>query len=77
MPVGHINDTRRTNIMIQVGQTIDLGWNGAKYFDEMLGYSEVRVEAVGVDWIVVRTPTGKAYATGFTPGANIKQELEA
>ena len=67
----------RNTTALLVGQTIDLGWNGAKYFDEMLGYSEVRVEAVGVDWIVVRTSSGKAYATGFTPGVDIKQELEA
>lgn len=53
--------------MIQVGQTIELGWNGAKYFNEILAYSEVRVEAVGIDWIVVRDSNGRPWATGFLP----------
>ena len=53
--------------MIQIGQTIELGWNGAKYFNEILAYSEVRVEAVGIDWIVVRDSNGRPWATGFLP----------
>lgn len=52
---------------IHVGQTIELGWNGAKYFDEILAYSEVRVEAVGIDWVVIRDRNGRSWATGFPP----------
>lgn len=48
-----------------VGQKIRLGWNGAKYFTESIAYEEVRVEAVGIDWIVIRDQNDNAHATGF------------
>lgn len=64
--------------MIYVGQCIKLGWNGAKYFNEILAYEDVRVEAVGVDWVVVRDSNGRPWATGFLKDeghASMLQEL--
>ena len=65
--------------MIYVGEEIKLGWNGAKYFTENLAYETVRVEAVSIDWIVIRDSNGHPWATGFLPQEghdNMRQELE-
>lgn len=64
--------------MLQIGQTIELGWNGAKYLgDSFLSHSEVRVEAVGIDWIVVRDNAGRPWSATFEQGDDFKKELEA
>lgn len=42
-------------MQIQLGQTVTLGWNGAKRLgDTHLCDSKMRVEAVGKDWVVLR-----------------------
>tara|TARA_B110000211_G_scaffold173288_1_gene195749 strand:- start:2147 stop:2371 length:225 start_codon:yes stop_codon:yes gene_type:complete len=51
---------------LRVGNTIFVGHNGAKLFgDELISYSSVRIEAVGADWLVVRTKSGKARSATF------------
>ena len=72
---GRANDIGRTKNMILIGQEITLGWNGAKYFDSMLSSSTVRVEAVGIDWIVIRDAEGRAWASGFEKGTDILKTL--
>lgn len=56
---------------IQVGEEIEIGWNGGKYFAGRgdLAYVKARVEAVGKDWIVVRYDD-MAYAAAFRSGEN-------
>ncbi len=52
------------------GDVIKLGWNGAKHLgDETVAYEQVRVEAAGADWVVVRTERGEALAATFAPYA--------
>tara|TARA_R110000744_G_C19357750_1_gene561058 strand:+ start:2503 stop:2718 length:216 start_codon:yes stop_codon:yes gene_type:complete len=52
------------------GEVIKLGWNGAKLLgDENLAYEQVRVEAAGADWVVVRSEAGKSRAATFAPYA--------
>ncbi len=55
-------------MQILPGEVIKLGWNGAKLLgDENLAYGQVRVEAVGADWIVVRSEAGESRAATFAP----------
>lgn len=61
---------------IEVGQTIKLGWNGSKYFNEILAYESVRVEAVGIDWIAVRDSNGRPWAAGFLPDEGHESMLQ-
>ena len=49
---------------LAIGQLLDLDWNAAKEFGEE-DYFEVRVEAVGVDWLVVRKSCGEALSVTF------------
>lgn len=63
-----------------IGEMIKLGWNGAKAMgDTDYAYEYVRVEAVGFDWVVLRSQSGKPLAGTF-PGLGIagqlRQELE-
>lgn len=52
------------------GDVIKLGWNGAKHLgDESLAYEQVRVEAAGADWVVIRTESGESMAATFAPYA--------
>lgn len=60
-------------MQILVGQIIDVSYNGAKYILGMDYGKECRVEAVGVDWIVLRDMGGVAYACA--PGAANHAEL--
>jgi hypothetical protein len=62
--------------MILVGQAIYLGWNGSKYFNEHLAYSEVRVEATGADWVVIRDTDGRASAAAFPQGTGHAKMLQ-
>lgn len=62
---------------IQVGEEIEIGWNGGKYFAERgeLAWVKVRVEAVGPDWIVIRHGN-KAYAAAFDTAVDMRQLLK-
>lgn len=62
--------------MIHIGQLITLGWNGSKYFTEYAAYSDVRVEAIGIDWIVVRDSNGRAHAAAFPQGEGHAKMLQ-
>jgi hypothetical protein len=59
------------------GDVIKLGWNGAKHLgDESLAYEQVRVEAAGADWVVIRTESGESRAATFAPYATILKVLK-
>jgi hypothetical protein len=49
-----------------IGCVIEVGHNGSKMLgDEYVSYSDVRVEAIGIDWVVVRTEHGKSLSATF------------
>ena len=49
-----------------IGLLFILGHNGAKQLGSQYGaYNEVRIEAVGIDWIVVRDESGAAAVGTF------------
>lgn len=61
---------------MNIGEIVYLGWNGAKRLcDNSVAYSDVWVEAVGVDWVVVRDETGVAHAATFCQGEDMREVL--
>lgn len=60
---------------MQIGQTFSAEWNAAKTLGcTSMAYTEMRVEAVGFDWVVVRDADGDAHAATFHTEAE-KQEF--
>lgn len=48
---------------VMVGQTIEVGWNGSKLLgDEYIAYSDMRIEAFGQGWVVLRDSLGRCYS---------------
>ncbi len=71
-------ELRRLRSRLNPGDTIKLGWNGAKLLGcEQVAYDTVRVEAVGADWVVVRIAEGAPLAATFGPHDDMKTELES
>lgn len=61
---------------LQIGQAITLSHNGSKILgSELISYSQVRVEAIGTDWVVVRNDMGDAYAGTFRLSDNKYEKL--
>ena len=51
---------------LRIGRRVTLGWNGAKALGcEAAAYEDVTVEALGPDWVVVRSPCYGALAAVF------------
>ena len=50
-----------------IGYQFTLGWNGAKICDynTQAAYKEVRIEAIGSDWIIIRTEEGDVLANTY------------
>ena len=59
-----------------IGYQFKLGWNGAKQLgDTAKAYQEVRIEAVGTDWMVIRTEEGTALTEDWAGGFHWPIEL--
>lgn len=64
---------------LQVGMRISVGWNSAKWLgDTQISYhTELRVEAVGFDWLVLRcASTGLAYTAAFSNEQQAKEFMD-
>jgi len=59
-----------------IGKTITLGWSGAERLGLNCAYEEVRVEAVGHDWIVVRDSHGVPATADFYPNHGVEHMLK-
>ena len=66
---------------MKTGETLSVGWNGAKLLgSEFLAHETVRVEAIGVDWVVVRDRDGQAFSAVWVLGPSLVmmvRDLEA
>lgn len=61
-------------INLKVGQLVHVGCNAAKYLDgDLIAFENVRVEAVGYDWLVVRDNLGRPYTASFTDQKYVKE----
>lgn len=51
---------------LRVGEEVTLGKECAEFFkDTTLAYEQVVVEAVGMDWVLVRSEDGKVFCVAF------------
>lgn len=61
-------------INLKVGQPVHVGWNAAKCFNgDIIAYENVRVEAVGYDWLVVRDNRGIPYTAAFLDQSEVDE----
>ena len=62
---------------LRVGGVIPVGHNGSKSLgDEYLSYTDVRIEAIGSDWIIVRTYEGLSASVNFAEPTDIREMVE-
>lgn len=62
---------------LRVGSVIPVGHNGSKSLgDEYLSYTNVRIEAIGSDWLIVRTCEGVSASVNFVKPTDISEMVE-